>query len=94
MMEHAIQQSLLSIIDDTIASARILHNLAQVIEEEELTDINTAQLRESAVRCIDVIEMIVEAATTDERYQDYRNSGIHRDLNHLRKQIMNMEEEQ
>jgi hypothetical protein len=87
LMESAIQQSILSIIDDTMQSARILHNLAQVIEEEELATANAAQLREAAVRCIDLIEITIEASVA-ETSPPYRESQIARDLSYLRDQIL------
>jgi hypothetical protein len=93
LLEHAIQQSILGIIDDTMSSAKILHNLAQVLEEEDLDAANPNQLRESAVRCIDVIELLIEAATTQPSFNDYKDSPIARDLQTLRNMILGTEEQ-
>jgi hypothetical protein len=90
LMEHTIHHTLVELVDDTLQTSRILHNIAGALAEEpEYADIaNAAQLREASVRCIDLIELVIEAATSD--MDAYRKSRVAKELESLRKGILDV----
>jgi hypothetical protein len=78
-----IASTLVDAIGELMSAAQTLSSSAQVIIEEEMP-FNANQLVEAAARCIDTIELIIDAATSGKKVDE---SPIQGDLEEFRDKL-------
>jgi len=80
-------------VDNLLQTSQLLGGLAKaVMEEQEAADlVNPEQLIEASARCIDTIELIVEAARPPEHeLSDWEQTNLHHELVQVRNQLQRM----
>jgi hypothetical protein len=82
-------------VDNLMQTARLLGGLAKAMIEEDTHDIcNPQQLIEASARCVDTIELIVEAVKPDDTsMSDFERTDLGKDLKKVRKQLNKMRAE-
>jgi len=81
-------------VDNLLQTSQLLGGLSKAIIEENIPDvINPSQLIEASARCIDTIELIVEAARPPEyELSHWENTDLHRELAQVREALAGLRE--
>ncbi|HKV43848.1 MAG TPA: hypothetical protein VJT32_04125 [bacterium] len=96
LVTYIAGHTLAQVANDMLQNAQLLGGLAQLLQDEEMTTIaNAPQLLESALKCVDCVELIVRAAmppdedaeTNEERLEA---SNMAEDMTRIRRQLDKM----
>jgi|SRR5262252_2670180 hypothetical protein len=90
LVDAMVASGLATVVNDTLENARILGTLVQLIVTEESKAANPQQVTEAAARCIDVIEILIEAVADAHKSEltDARGlRAMNRELREVRKAL-------